>query len=441
MKHLVGIRREDKNRWERRAPLTPANVARLHREHGIGFVVQPSSQRVFPDRDYVEAGAHLAEDLGSCGVVLGVKEMPVSFFRPGQAYVFFAHVVKGQQQNMPMLARMMDLGCSLIDYEKITDDSGRRQVFFGRYAGLAGMLDTLHGLGWRLQREGLRTPFACFRGALDYGDMAHAAIALADVGEKIRKEGLPASLVPLVFGVAGYGNVARGVIEVLEALGAVAVEPESLAGLATQSDRHRVFYAVFREEHMVEPTDRTRRFELEDYYRNPDCYRSRFETWLPHLTVLANCVYWDRRYPRLVTREWLSRVAAAGELRLRVIGDISCDVAGAVEVTVKTTNPGEPFFVFEPLTGGIEDGLNGSGIAILAVDNLPCELPLDASDEFGQALEPYVQALATADYAAEPDRLTLPAPLRRALILHRGVLTNGYGYIQGFIDRQRSIHE
>ncbi len=134
MPKALGIRREDKNIWERRVPVTPEQVERLVRDHGVEVVVQPSTLRAFPDATYGEAGARLREDLSECGVIAGVKEMPMDVFQPGKAYLFFSHTVKGQPYNMPMLRRMMERGCHLIDYERIVDASGRRLVLFGRFA-------------------------------------------------------------------------------------------------------------------------------------------------------------------------------------------------------------------------------------------------------------------------------------------------------------------
>ncbi len=139
----IGVRREDRSRWERRVPVTPAIARYLRDEHGIEVFVQPSPIRVFTEDEFEAHGATVREDLADCPIVFAVKEIPASFFRPGGAYMFFSHVIKGQPYNMPMLRRLMELGCTLIDYEKVIDDQGRRLIFFGRHAGLAGMIETL----------------------------------------------------------------------------------------------------------------------------------------------------------------------------------------------------------------------------------------------------------------------------------------------------------
>jgi alpha-aminoadipic semialdehyde synthase len=433
---LLGIRREDKNEWERRSPLTPEQVSRLIEESVIRVAVQPSSLRAFPDRDYARVGAEVREDLSDCPVVFGVKEMPVEFFRQGGCYVFFSHVIKGQQYNMGMLSRMMELGCDLVDYEKIVDEEGRRLVFFGRFAGLAGMVNTLHGLGRRLEHEGLRTPLFDIKQAREYARIDVAKAGLRQAGEKIAADGLPAGLVPVVIGITGYGHVAQGALEALRELGTTEVPPGDLPGLADNADPKAVYHVVFKEEDMVEPKESGHAFELQDYYDNPERYRSAFERHLPYLTAFANCIYWEDRYPRLLTREWLRRNGGGGR-RLRIVGDISSDVRGSVEATVRTTDSGSPFFVYDPETDTDRTGIDGRGLVIMAIDNLPCEFPFGASREFGSALMPFVPSVVSANYDSALEDLGLPPEVGSALVLHRGGLTPEFEYISSFLDSER----
>jgi len=436
MNVCIGIRREDKNEWERRAPLVPDDVRELCQEHGIEVWVQPSSIRAFDAGDYVQAGAVLQEDLSQCPVVLAIKELPLDFFQPGQAYVFFAHVIKGQPHNMPMLRRMLELGCTLIDYEKIVDESGRRVVFFGNYAGLAGMIDTLWALGKRLAWEGLANPFQDMRLAHDYPTLDEAQAAVTALGQRIAREGLPAALVPLVIGVAGYGNVGRGVQEILALLPRQEVAPADLPHVMAdpRPARERVYTVTFKEEHMVEPVDPARPFELQDYYQHPEKYRGIFARYLPHLTVLMNCIYWEKKYPRLVTVADLRALYGSPvQPRLRVIGDISCDIEGAIEATVRATDPGHPVFVYDPFTGQASDGWAGRGPVILAIDNLPGELPRESSTTFSHTLKPLIPAIARADYTVPFEELNLPPLIKNAVIAHRGALTPGYQYLERFL--------
>jgi len=440
MAACIGIRREDKS-WERRAPVTPEDAGRLREEHGIEVWVQPSPIRVFSAEDFTQAGAVVREDLSPCPVIFAVKEMPLDFFEPGKTYVFFAHVIKGQPYNMPMLQRMLDLGCTLIDYEKVTDERGRRLIFFGRHAGLAGMVETLWALGRRLDWEGIANPFSQLRHTYEYRDLAACKEAVSRVGEQLRAGGLPEPVAPLVCGIAGYGNVARGVWEILDLLPVEEIEPREVVSLAESTDyaANAIYKVVFKEQHTVELVSpeahahNKRPFDLQGFYDHPERYRGTFERYVPYLTMIVNCIYWEEKYPRLVTRAYLRQLYGAGEPRLRVIGDISCDVEGAIECTIRCTEVDEPVFVYDPSTGEATDGTAGEGLVVMAVDILPSELPRDASVDFSGVLMEFIPAIATADFSVPFEQLELPLEIKKAVIAHRGELTPDYRYIERFL--------
>jgi alpha-aminoadipic semialdehyde synthase len=435
MSGTIAVRRETKSTWERRTPITPDLARRLVHENGIEVLVQPSSRRVFHDKEYVRAGATMAENLHEVPVVLGVKEIPPELLDPATAYFFFSHVIKGQPYNMPMLAKILELGCTLIDYEKVCDENGRRLIFFGRFAGLAGMIDSVWALGQRWRREGFLTPLAEVEPAHAYDSLADAKAAIRKAGERIATEGLPDELVPFTIGIAGYGNVASGVREILAELPTREATPDSLASLNEDPSPHCIYQTTFKEEHLVQRGGSEATFELQHYYDHPEGYRSTFDRFLPHLTVIMNCNYWDERYPRLVTREALRNLYSDRSTpRLRVIGDLGCDIEGAVECTLKCTEPADPVYVFDPETGAIESGVDGSGPVVLAVDILPAELPREASEEFSEALGHFLPALARADFSVPFDQLQIPPELKTAVIAHRGQLTPAYAYIQEHLD-------
>src|SRR4030043_2363614 len=171
MEVSIGIRREDKNRWERRSPIIPDHVKQLIREHNFHFVVQPGSIRVFSESEYKNAGADISEDLSTCSAIFAVKEIPQNLILKNKVYIFFSHTIKGQSYNMSMLQKLLDQKCTLIDYELIVDKTGRRLVFFGNYAGLAGMIDSFWALGQRLHVEGFTTPFLNIQPAHKFTDL------------------------------------------------------------------------------------------------------------------------------------------------------------------------------------------------------------------------------------------------------------------------------
>jgi alpha-aminoadipic semialdehyde synthase len=437
MTALIGVRREDKSEWERRVPVIPQDAAELQQEHGVQVIVQASSHRAFADDEFRSAGIIVQQDLSPCPIILGIKEMPKEFFDRDKAYVFFAHVIKGQPYNMDMLRQMMNLGCTLIDYERVVDEENRRLIFFGWHAGVAGMIDTLWALGQRLAWEGIANPFTVLRQTHTYRDLAEAKAALGEVRIRIEEEGLPEQLPPLIIGVAGYGNVSRGVQEVLRTLPTIEIEPGQVASLATSGDysRQHIYTAIFKEWHMVEPTSTQTTFELQDYYNHPEKYQGVFEQYIAHLTVLVNAIYWTERYPRLVSKAYLRELfGGEQEARLKVIGDVSCDVDGAIECTVKSTEPGDPVYVYDPLTGQARDGHQGPGVVVMAVDILPAELPREASTDFSRVLTPFIPALARCDLSAPFEECKLPPEIKRAVIVYQGQLTPDYQYIQEFLD-------
>jgi alpha-aminoadipic semialdehyde synthase len=407
----LGIRREDKNPWERRAPLTPSHVEELVRRQGRSVVVQPSERRVYADADYRAAGAAVAEDLSGCRLILGVKEVPAHLLLPRPAHLAFFHVVKGQPQNLPILHRALEIGCTLMDYEKIVDRRDKRLVFFGRHAGYAGMIDGLWALGRRLAGEGIDSAFAAIEPAHRYSSLAEAlAVLETEVGRRIRDHGVPPELHPLVVGFTGGGNVSQGAQEVLDRLPVVTVRPEELPGLAGDASlsQHAVYKVVFR------------RSERADFARH-----------LPHLTVVVNGIYWEPGHPRLVTLDDAARLWGGGAApRLRVLADLSCDVDGSIQVTVKTTDSGDPVYVYEPSTGAVRSGVEGRGPVVLAIDNLPAELPRDASEHFGDSLYPFLAGLAAGNFEASYEHLTLPAALLGAVIAHAGELTPPFRYLE-----------
>ncbi|RLF40655.1 MAG: hypothetical protein DRN12_04915 [Thermoplasmata archaeon] len=430
MTSRLGIRREDKNKWERRVPLIPDDVKILKEKYGIETVIQPSPIRVFSDEEYNNIGAIVQEDLSSCPVVFAVKEIPKTFFEPNKVYVFFSHTIKGQSYNMPMLKQMIDLECTLIDYERIVDENNRRLIFFGRFAGIAGIIDTLWVFGKRLKEyHGVDSPFSLIKQAYQYGTISEVKKHFEIISEEIRKQSLPAIITPMVIGIAGYGNVSRGVQEILDILPVVEIQPEELSSIYEKPSNDRIYKVVFKEEHMVEPISKDRKFDLNDYYTNPEEYQSSFNRYLPYLDILMNCIYWDPRYPRLVTKKDLKEL----DHHLHIIGDISVDIEGAIEATAKVTTPDDPVFTYNPKEDKIVDGYMNEGVVIMAIDNLPCELPEDSSREFSKALLPFVSSIVNADYTVPFDKLDLPSEIKKAVVLYQGKLTPSYEYIHKFL--------
>ncbi len=429
---MIGIRHENKSPWETRVPLVPQDIHDLIREEGLAFHVQTSPTRAFPDADFTFVGAVVTADLSDCPIIMGVKEIPPDKLLPDRTYVYFSHVIKGQPINMPALRRLMELNCQLIDYERIVDAQGRRLVFFGRFAGFAGMIDTLWALGQRWRHEGLDTPLAAIRKAHQYKTLEQAKSEIAKVGERIRQDGLPEACRPLVCGFAGYGQVSQGAQEIYDLLPVEEVSPADLASVPRSAKV--CFKSVFYEKDMVERLDASSPFDLQEYYDHPERYRGVFAGFVPHLTILVNGIYWEAKYPRLITLELLRELYGGQDRpRLRIISDITCDIDGSVECNVHATEPDSPVFVYEPVTGQTCDGVGGDGPVVLAVNHLPCELPVDSSVYFSRSLSPFVPRLARADFSRPLADSGLPDELIAATIVYNGELTEPYRYLERFV--------
>jgi alpha-aminoadipic semialdehyde synthase len=431
MSNFIGIRHEDKYLMERRAPLTPRHVERLVRQKKLDIIVQYSDKRVFTEEEYVKAGAKMAKDLKKCSVIFGVKEIPLSFFEENKTYIFFSHVIKGQPGNMPMLRRMMELKCNLIDYEKVIDEQGKRLIFFGKYAGLAGMINSLWSLGLRLKEAGYKTPFSQIKQAHQYDSLEDARKVISAVGQEIAEKGLPEELRPFVVAFTGYGNVSAGAQEIFGLLPAKEISPEKLLSLRrrTHLPNNLLYKVVFKEEDLVEPIDPDSEFDLSDYYSHPENFRGVFEKYIPHIDMLINGIYWDARYPRLVTKDYLEKLFEKESPKLKVIGDISCDINGSVECTEQSTEIEDPIFVYHPDSRTITMGHKGNGLLIMAVDILPSELPRDASNGFGDVLINFVKPISDCDFSEDFEDLDLPRAIKKGLILHQGKLTPDFEYL------------
>ena len=440
MTKIIGLRREDKNPWERRVSLIPTHVRELILHESLQVLVQTSPIRIFPDTDYEREGAQVVETLESCPIIFALKEIPLDFFEKEKAYIFFSHTIKGQPSNMPMLQKILDLECTLIDYERIVDENGMRLVFFSTQAGQAGMVDTLWAYGQRLSHLGIKTPFSSIKQAIQYPSLIAAKEEISQVGWDINNKGLDLSEGPLICGFAGYGRVSLGAQEIFDLLPFEEITPDKIEELLKSKSysSSTVYKVIFKENHMVEHISSDSPFELEDYYNNPQKYRSVFEKYLPYLSILMNCIYWTQQYPRFVTKSFLKQLWTKEDSpKLKVIGDISCDVDGSVECTVRATSPDNPIFVYDPIREDVKDGYNGRGVVVMAVDNLPAEISLESSVFFSQSLMPLVKGIAEADFSGDFEGSRLPDPIKKATIVFRGKFTPDYEYMRDFLIKRK----
>ncbi len=433
--NVIGIRHEDKYKMERRVALTPSHVKILINEYNLRVLVESSPKRVFKDDEFAAVGAEIVTDLSEAQVIFGVKEMPIDFFEEEKTYIFFSHTIKGQEYNMPLLKRMIEKKINLIEYEKIANDNGQRLIFFGRFAGLAGMINSLWSLGQRWLEMGYETPFAKLQQSHKYDSLEDAIHAVSMAGSEILEEGFPEELLPITIGITGYGNVAKGAQEILSLLPIEEVSPSELLELKERGEYNNttIYTTTFKEKHISRTKDTLGKFELQDYYNHPEKYENNFEQYVPELTVLMNCMYWAPEYPRIITKDFLAELNQLGTPKLTVIGDVTCDPDGSIESTHLGTFIEDPVYVYNPETREPIMGFKGDGILTMAVDILPSELPREASQAFGDALLHFAPQISAADFHVPFEELNLPNPIKNGMILHHGKYTPKFEYMREFV--------
>lgn len=423
----VGIRKEDKNIWEKRVPLTPAFVKTLIDKYSYHVKVESFKDRAFKDEEYLNAGAIIDNDFSDCNVIFGVKEIPLNLINENKTYIFFSHTIKGQDYNMPLLKKMIEGNNTLIDYECIKDNTGRRLVFFGKFAGIAGMLDTLFLYGKRQEKFNKINLFKELKPAYEFADTEEALVLLKGINSKLNDYELEE---PIIFGFAGYGNVSKGAQYIFDLLPHIEIMPSELLEIERIDLPKKIIKVVFKESDMFYHRNGNK-FDLLEYFQQPHNYDSLFFKYLDKLDILINAIYWDSKYPRLITKDFL--INNYKDLRIDTIGDISCDIEGSVEITYKSTPSDNPAYVYNPENNSFFDGIYGKGIMNIAVDNLPTELPKDSSVEFSNALAKFVPAIVDADYSKNFDDIELPSEIKNAIIVHNGCLAPNYKYLEKYI--------
>eukprot|EP00076_Gallus_gallus_P044234 XP_025009772.1 alpha-aminoadipic semialdehyde synthase, mitochondrial isoform X2 [Gallus gallus] len=441
-KPVLAIRREDVSAWERRAPLAPKHVKELT-QMGYKVLVQPSNRRAIHEKDYIKAGGIIQEDISEASLIVGVKRPPEGKLIPKKNYAFFSHTIKAQEANMPLLDEILRQEVRLFDYEKMVDHKGMRVVAFGKWAGVAGMINILHGLGLRFLALGHHTPFMHIGMAHNYRNSSQAVQAVRDAGYEISLGLMPKSVGPLTFVFTGTGNVSRGAQEMFNALPCEFVEPHELKEVSRSGDLRKVYGTVLsRHHHLVRKRDGM--YDPADYDKHPELYTSRFNTDIaPYTTCLINGIYWEQNTPRLLSRQDAQKLlvpvkSAAGapegcpELphKLLAICDISADTGGSIEFMTECTTIDSPFCMYDADQHIIHDSVEGSGILMCSIDNLPAQLPIEATEYFGDMLFPYIEEMLLSEGSEPLENQNYSSVVRDAVIASNGSLTAKYEYIQ-----------
>lgn len=401
MSLTIGIIREGKIPPDTRVPLTPAQCHHIQQAYGIGIRVQSAPSRCYTDQEYRDAGIAVVEDVSDCGILMGVKEVPVDQLIPGKTYFFFSHTIKKQAHNRALLRAILDRRIRLIDYETLTDERGERLIAFGRFAGMVGAHNALYTYGARTSSFHLPRMKDC----RDYEE-AKAIYSTLD-------------LPPVRIVLTGTGRVAGGCVAVLEDMG---IERLSPAAFLEEAGNDRPVYTQLGSREYTRRRDGLP-FDKAHFYANPGEYVSNFAPYAAVADIFINGIYWDTRAPAFFSAEEM----ATPSFNPRVIADVTCDIApeSSVPSTLRASTIQDPVYGYDPRTQKEIAAYSPDGIDIMAIDNLPNELPRDASQAFGTQ---FIEHVLT-ELTGEGDS----SVLSRATIAEGGRLTAKFSYLSDFV--------
>lgn len=397
-----GIIKERKNPPDRRVVLSPRNLQLLTKQHPQAEVkVECSDIRIYPDDQYEALGFEMASDMSDCDVLIGVKEIPVDALLPGKSYFFFSHTIKKQPYNQKLLQAVIDKGITLYDHETIVDKSFRRLIGFGRYAGIVGAYNGFRAFGHKF----------------DLFDLPKAE-SLPDkeaLVSKLRRIIMP----PLKIVLTGKGKVGMGAKEILDAMRIKEVSANDfLNKIYTEPVYTQIDVLDYNRRKDGEMRDN------QDFYNHPGEYVSDFEKFTKVADIFMAGHFFGNGSPAILTREML----AAPDNKIKVVADISCDVDGPVACTLRSSTIADPFYGYLPNTGTEADMFHPAAIVVMAVDNLPCELPKDASDGFGTM---FLEHVIPAFFNNDKDGI-----LDRACIAKEGKLAPRFKYLLGYVSEK-----
>lgn len=394
----IGVLREEKSPPDKRVPLTPLICSELTRKYpNLEIVVQPSKIRCYSDDEYTAFGITLQEDLNDCDVLMGVKEVPYDNLIAGKKYFFFSHTIKKQPHNKKLMKALIEKKVQMIDYETLTDKNHNRIIGFGRYAGVVGAYNGILGYGLKYDLFRLKPANLCRD--------------RAEMEEELKRVKLPNIKIALT----GGGRVANGAIETLSALRIRKVTADEFL---MASFREPVYCQLNPRDYVERPDDHN--FDLNDFFKHPEHFVSKFPAYTKVTDLFISAHYWDPRSPKMFDRNDMKQP----DFRMSVIADITCDIDGSVPTTIRASTIAQPFYGYNIKQDKEDLPFNKDTICIMAVDNLPCELPRDASDDFGKDLTERV-----LPYLIEEDKDTV---IERATICKDGKLTEPFNYLSDY---------
>jgi alanine dehydrogenase len=394
-----GIIKERKNPPDRRVVFTPEELARLQSAYPEAKIkVESSDIRIFADQEYADLGIEVTNDVSDCDVLFGVKEVPVDALIPNKKYFFFSHTIKKQPHNQKLLHAILEKNIELYDHETIVDKNHKRLIGFGKYAGIVGAYNGMRAFGIKFELFNL--------------PKAESLSGKSALIEKLKRQILP----PIKIVLTGHGKVGNGVKEILDAMKIKEVSIENyLAKIYSEPVYVQLDTADYNKRIDGKP------FDKKDFYQNPTEYTSDFGRFTKVSDIFMAGHFYANDAPVILTREMLR----APDCKIKVVADITCDVGGPIACTIKASTIADPLFGYDPGKDAEVDVFHPAAIVVMSVDNLPCELPKDASEGFG---EMFMEHVIPAFFNGDKDGI-----LERAKITQNGHLTERFRYLQDYV--------
>lgn len=397
----IGIVKETKNPPDKRVALSPKQCKQLILDFPeIELVVESSDIRAFSDSEYKDQGVEVVDNVSDCDVLLGVKEVKKESLLPNKTYFYFSHTIKEQPYNRDLLRLMLDKNIKMVDYETLTYPKNGRILGFGRYAGIVGAYNAFLALGKKSQTFELKPANQC----KDYKELK----------EELKKVRLPNDYKIII---SGDGRVGKGAEEVIHELTITEVSPADFISI----EQNKPVYTQLSVKDYNKRKDGAT-FSKSDFYNQPELFESNFKRFSEIGNMYIACHYWDADAPFIFTRE----DAKSSSFNLDIVADISCDIDGPVASTIRPSTIDSPLYGYDPKTESEVDFMDKNAIGVMAVDNLPCELPRDASEDFGNEL---LTKVLPSLIKEDTDTI-----IERATICENGKLTSYFDYLQNYLD-------
>jgi alanine dehydrogenase len=396
----VAVLKETKTPPDRRAALTPQQcISFINKFPNIDLCIQSSDIRAFKDEEYTKLNLKVVKDISDCDILIGVKEVHIPLLVEGKTYLFFSHTAKEQTHNRNLLQELLKRNIKMVDYEYLTDQSGTRLVAFGSWAGLVGAYNGLIAYGKRNNAFNLKRAIDCL-----------------DTNE-IYKELKNTKIPPIKIVITGGGRVAGGAEVIMKEAGIQKITPEEF--LNPDNKYNYPVYTQLDPQYYVKRTD-GQAFDLNHFFKNPKLYKSTFKPFLKAADLYVACHFWDEHAPHFFTREDLCEP----DNRTMVIADVSCDINGPIPSTVRASKIADPFYGYDPKTGLETDAFMPNVITVMAIDNLPGEVPRDASEDFAKKL---IEKVFPSLLGQDQEGI-----IERATITENGRLGRHFQYLKDF---------